>query len=187
MQWSRAACVFVGVASLGCGSTTPADSMDGGDPCAVPLEACGGALEGRWKWSPECFVPDAFPGCASATVDTSRADWTFDFRSSGIFEETDQGKGDLLFPGTCIGAAGLAASCDALRQKVDFAQCTAAGDGGCRCVPRAAGAALGSWSVSGGRVTLVNAMGSIAYPYCVRGDVLQIQLEPSQVWIGHRR
>jgi hypothetical protein len=165
---------------------TPTPDGGGTGACLPNMgaaDACGGNAIGSWKYKSVCTSTDIFATLktlcpsATATTPTYSVGGTLQLGISSFTQNlTNTISSTLSIPKTCV-----TGSCTVVESLVkaylttgSTVACTATSSGGCSCAVAAdlGGTNTGTYTVSGGIVTVLFTKGTYKYYYCLSGGTL---------------
>ena len=165
----------------------------GGDGGTCGVAACGGDVVGNWQARSACidqatlnmeFLAGIMGSCPTASVGNVRLTptgaivFTADMMVTSTLSLSSTL--DLNFPATCTSGASCADLTTALQTLVGSGGITSVnctGSSGCTCtLAQTVGTVgeTGTWATSGTTLTVTDAMGGEASPYCVQGSSLHL-------------
>jgi hypothetical protein len=168
----------------GSGASGQAGNTGAGGASCVSVPACGGNIVGTWRVTQSCVTAtkDLSSTCPGATTEiTFVVAGTITYNADGTYVSTPVANPATVheyFPAGCM-PFGL--SCDQLGQSsfdaggMTSGACSMDATGACICdgtIPTTATGDSGTYSTSGGTLTLMKDGGTSSSSYCVQGNLL---------------
>lgn len=159
--------------------------------------ACGGDNVGSWKLQSACMLgtPAPPPSCPAQTAQHSgQISGTLDYAADFSYTAnlTLKGTETVHTPASCLAGVTDCASLEAYYANnagVTSATCTGKPASGCTCtiVTQGSDSETGTWSSSGGTITLGFPWGNTTQDYCVHGNTLTLYfVTPGDEWVAVR-
>ena len=185
------AAIGAAFAFVACSSSSgrPTGAPDAGGTTCPPISACGGDVVGTWRVTQSCVsgTQDLSSICPGATAEIDLAiDGTATFNADGTYTSMPIA-GPVMyhehFPSGCM---PYGKTCAEIGQSLADAgtasgSCSTDSAGDCNCDATAqetANSQTGTYSMSGGMLTLVHDGTTSTATYCVRGNTLSEMAGP---------